>query len=189
MTNPTQHSAFIFESVRGMVVAFALVCALTFILPFRVQAQTLQTLYIFSQSTLAGTNPDAQLVSDSQGNIYGTNEMGGLYRRGTIYKLTAQGGLKVLHNINPEQDGISPAAPLIIDSYGNVYTTFSGGFGTDGTVIQLAPNANGTWTESTLHVFTALTAPPHLQRRCWRQILFMAQRPSAALTITGWPTA
>jgi uncharacterized repeat protein (TIGR03803 family) len=154
MTNPTPHSTLIFQSVRCMVVALALVSALTFILPLGAQAQTLQTLYIFSQSTLAGTNPIAQLVRDSQGNIYGVTEMGGLYRRGTIYEFTAQGGLKVLHNINPEQDGISPSAPLIIDTYGNLYTTLSGGFGTDGTVIQLAPNANGTWTESTLHVFT-----------------------------------
>jgi uncharacterized repeat protein (TIGR03803 family) len=43
---------------------------------------------------------------------------------------------------------------LIIDSQGNLYTTLSGGFGTDGTVIELTPNSNGTWTESTLHVFS-----------------------------------
>ena len=136
--------------------ALALVCALTIIRPLGAQAQTLQTLFVFGlgPTPQGATNPDAQLVLDSQGNIYGTTVLGGLYNRGTVYELPEDGSLKVIHNINPEQDGITPMAPLIVDSQGNLYTTLSGGLGTYGTVIELTPNSNGTWTESTLHVFS-----------------------------------
>jgi uncharacterized repeat protein (TIGR03803 family) len=103
MTNATQHPTFILHSVRGKIVALVLVCALTFIRPSG--AQTFQTLFTFGlgPTPQGATGPDAQLVLDSQGNIYGTTVLGGLYNRGTVYELPAHGSIKVIHNINPER--------------------------------------------------------------------------------------
>jgi len=55
----------------------------------------------------------------------------------------------VLHSFNPDQ----PYAGLVFDPAGNLYgTTISGGTG-NGSVFRLAPNHDGSWTESVLHSF------------------------------------
>ena len=52
-------------------------------------------------------------------------------------------------------DGSLPLGSLIFDSDGNLYgTTDSGGANASGIVFKLAPNPDGTWTESVLHSFT-----------------------------------
>src|SRR5580693_10318851 len=51
-------------------------------------------------------------------------------------------------------DGIRPRAGLIFDQSGNLYgTTVGGGPHGAGTVFKLAPNGDGTWTESVLYSF------------------------------------
>jgi uncharacterized repeat protein (TIGR03803 family) len=55
-------------------------------------------------------------------------------------------------------DGASPSGGLIIDGAGTLYgTTHTGGDTTCdcGTVFELSPGSNGTWTESVLHSFTS----------------------------------
>jgi uncharacterized repeat protein (TIGR03803 family) len=53
-----------------------------------------------------------------------------------------------------EKDGYDPWAGLIFDTAGNLYgTTRWGGVHGYGTVFQLAPGANGAWTENILHSF------------------------------------
>jgi uncharacterized repeat protein (TIGR03803 family) len=64
----------------------------------------------------------------------------------------------VLANFPSTQDGALPSAGLIFDSSGNLYgTTVAGGSDTTGTVFQLVPNADGTWTENVLHSFVHTT--------------------------------
>ncbi len=64
----------------------------------------------------------------------------------------------MLHSFNGS-DGAYPAAGLIFDAAGNLYgTTYSGGQllcgGSGcGVVFKLAPNQDGSWTESVLHSF------------------------------------
>jgi len=61
---------------------------------------------------------------------------------------------KVLHAFGMGKDGGGLWASLALDAKGNLYGTTSGGgaYG-DGTVFQLSPQANETWTETILHSF------------------------------------
>jgi uncharacterized repeat protein (TIGR03803 family) len=55
-------------------------------------------------------------------------------------------------------DGGGPVGSLIFDHSGNLYgTTEGGGTNMNGTVFELSPNADGSWTESILYSFCALT--------------------------------
>lgn len=61
----------------------------------------------------------------------------------------------VLHSfIFDSGDGFTPAGGVIQDKQGNLYgATESGGARSSGTVFELQPNRNGTWTESILYSF------------------------------------
>jgi uncharacterized repeat protein (TIGR03803 family) len=63
--------------------------------------------------------------------------------------------LRVLHEFKGGNDGVDPYAGLILDSDGNLYgTTAEGGADEQGAVFKLAPNSDGSWTESLLYSFT-----------------------------------
>jgi hypothetical protein len=117
-------------------------------------------------------------VLDAAGNLYGTTVEGGggscsrgsvVVGCGTVFELTpGVGGLwteKILHVFGTAQDGIWPHSNLVFDTAGNLYgTTSLGGshvfcymwgkiMSGCGTVFELKPNRNGTWTEKILHSF------------------------------------
>jgi uncharacterized repeat protein (TIGR03803 family) len=106
-----------------------------------------------------GVNPSAGMIFDSSGNLYGTTYEGGAYYYGTVFELspTADGGWteRVLHHFNFNgRDGMYPVASLIRDASGNLYgTTFGGGIFNAGTVFELTPAADGSWTPKILHSF------------------------------------
>jgi outer membrane protein assembly factor BamB len=97
--------------------------------------------------------PNASLIFDAAGNLYGTTLAGGNGSNcpgflgqlcGTVFELTptAGGGWteRVLHNFGNGTDGAAPAAGLIFDAAGNLYsTTFYGGTYNTGTVFELTP--------------------------------------------------
>jgi uncharacterized repeat protein (TIGR03803 family) len=105
-----------------------------------------------------GAFPKARLISDSQGNLYGTTSEGGTYGYGTVFQLTPPipGGTEwaqtVLYSFCQEDscnDGSYPTAGLTIDTNGNLYgTTSEGGFSGEGMVFKLKPPENGetAWT-------------------------------------------
>jgi uncharacterized repeat protein (TIGR03803 family) len=68
---------------------------------------------------------------------------------------------KVLYNfcsVSGCEDGSTPMAGLIFDSAGNLYgTTNQGGDYNFGTVFELTPNGNGTWTDTVLYSFCPAT--------------------------------
>lgn len=111
---------------------------------------------------LDGVFPEAALILDSSGNLYGTTYLGGSHECfdngcGTVFKLMPQGGGKweeeVLYTFNDDgADGVNPAAGLTFDQSGNLYGTTTGG-GLYGTVFELSPQAGGGWTETILHSF------------------------------------
>jgi uncharacterized repeat protein (TIGR03803 family) len=106
-----------------------------------------------------GIFPESSLISDAAGNLYGTTMYGGTYNVGTVFELSPRSGggwtQKVLYKFKKNgADGISPNGSVIFDAHGNLYgTTSGGGAHGGGTVFELAPNQNGTWTETVLHSF------------------------------------
>jgi len=102
-----------------------------------------------------GEYPQAALIADRRGNLYGTAAGGGAHGDGTVFKLTTDGKFEVLYAFAGGSDGEGPQAGLIADKAGNLYgTTRSGGGNgcTDGcgTIFKLAPNG----TETLLFAFT-----------------------------------
>jgi uncharacterized repeat protein (TIGR03803 family) len=86
-----------------------------------------------------GDMPEAGLLLDGSGNLYGTTEFLAGYA-GDVFKLSRTGVFTVLHAFtSPPEDGRYPAAGLIRDAKGNLYgTTQAGGSGGDnGTVFQI----------------------------------------------------
>jgi len=111
-----------------------------------------------------GAEPVGGLIRDSEGNLYGTTELGGTgcaagIGCGVVFKIDPAGKLTVLHDFNGgTTDGETATAGVIRDSAGNLYgTTESGGDGAGcgkfhcGIVYKLDPAGNFTL----LHSFEA----------------------------------
>jgi uncharacterized repeat protein (TIGR03803 family) len=61
---------------------------------------------------------------------------------------------KILYSFTGGGDGGSPVSSTVFDSKGNLYgTTSSGGANFGGTVFELSPGSNGTWSEKVIHSF------------------------------------
>lgn len=111
----------------------------------------LTTLYSFTDGT-DGANPFAALVQGTDGNFYGTTQMGGdlsscsLLGCGTVFKITPSGTLTTLH-IFEGSDGSFPVRGLIQATDGNFYGTTTEGGTTQnficlygcGTIFKIAP--------------------------------------------------
>ena len=103
----------------------------------------LNTIYGFTGSP-GGCNPEAKLVRDAAGNLYGTTTYGGnRIGQGTVFKLTHGNGgwtATTLHAFTGGDDGAYPMSSLVFDAAGNLYgTTYSGGDRYDGVVFELTP--------------------------------------------------
>ncbi len=118
---------------------------------------TATTFYNFCTATGCknGRYPQAGLILDTNGNLYGTTYGGGAYGRGTVFELSPSGAETVLHSFCARtgcSDGSHPRADLVMDTAGNLYgTTYYGGTNSVGTVFKLSPNG----TETVLHSFAA----------------------------------
>ena len=117
----------------------------------------------FNGVSLDGYYPNG-IVFDAAGNLYGTALEGGDYSRsreglGVVFKLTKSDGGNwtetVIHAFGTlVLDGATPEAGVTLDAAGNIFgTTGGGGLYTWGTVYELTPAADGTWTLSVLHSF------------------------------------
>ena len=116
-----------------------------------------KVLHNFNHNGTDGTSPQAGLIADGAGNVYGTTNNGGTYNYGTVYELTPAGGgnwtEKILHNFSNGADGGNPQSGLIFDGAGNLYgTTYVGGAYGYGTAFVLTA-AGGTWNETVLYSF------------------------------------
>jgi uncharacterized repeat protein (TIGR03803 family) len=119
-----------------------------------------------------GANPEAGLIMDAAGHLYGTTSHGGEFTsNGTVFELTPNAAKTkwtetVLYRfctLARCADGAYPFAGLIMDSAGHLYgTTYYGGLvltfvlPSYGTVFELTPNTTHTkWTERVIHSFCA----------------------------------
>jgi uncharacterized repeat protein (TIGR03803 family) len=103
----------------------------------------------YSLSTLAsfvfpdGAHPDAGLIMDSSGNLYGTTQSQGAYGDGTVFEVAHGSSTITLLAAFNGNNGSAPYASLIMDSSGNLYgTTSGGGAFSDGTVFELAQGSS-----------------------------------------------
>jgi uncharacterized repeat protein (TIGR03803 family) len=87
-----------------------------------------------------GAEPFAALVQSSDGNFYGTTQVGGMAGYGTVFKITSNGLLTNLFSFN-STNGAFPLGRLVEGADGKFYgTTFSGGASNLGTVFQITTN-------------------------------------------------
>jgi uncharacterized repeat protein (TIGR03803 family) len=124
-----------------------------------------KTVYRFTGGDDGG-DPTGNLVSDSEGNLYGSTALGGNKDYGAIFELTPNSRgtwtETVLYSFAGGSDGTGPVGNLTFDSEGNLYGTTTGGGTYDqscgsggcGTVFELTPNAGGGWTEIVIYRFT-----------------------------------
>ena len=112
-----------------------------------------------------GSSPDGTLIADNNGNLYGTTGGGGpnsTCECGTIFEFIrgangtwTENFLYAFGQLADRDDGLGPQGPLTFDGKGNLYgTTIAGGSAAFGTVFELSPGSNGTWTEKVLYNFT-----------------------------------
>src|SRR5258705_467017 len=120
-------------------------------------SQTESVLYNFcAQSGCTdGFHPQAGLVRDPSGNLYGTTDEGGANAKGTVFEVSPNGAETVLYSFCAQlgcTDGFHPRAGLVRDTNGNLYgTTYSGGANGAGAVFKVSPSG----AETVLHSFCA----------------------------------
>jgi uncharacterized repeat protein (TIGR03803 family) len=82
-----------------------------------------------------GAEPNASVIRDAAGNLYGTTNYGGDFSGalcagtgcGVAFKLDPTGKETVLYSFTGGADGANPEADLLQDEEGNLYGTASGG--------------------------------------------------------------
>ena len=99
-------------------------------------------LHSFNVDGTDGFYPEAGLLLDTKGNLYGTTVEGGAFGvDGTVFKLTPtkKGWTEtIVHSFGATGDGGQPYAVLTLDTAGNLYgTAFYGGAYSQGTVFEL----------------------------------------------------
>jgi uncharacterized repeat protein (TIGR03803 family) len=112
--------------------------------------------FLFDFDGTNGYAPEAELIMDAKGNLYGTTFSGGTDSDGVVFELSPDSGgfsETVLYSFTDGADGAQPQAPVWMDSEGNLYGTTIFAPGGAGTVFELTPSAGGSWTETTLHTF------------------------------------
>ena len=103
-----------------------------------------QTILHSFKSGTAGSHPNAGVVMDKAGNLYGITDAGGYGDCGVIYKLapqpTGKWAYTVLHTFGEGDDGCMPEGNLVIDQKGRLYggTVLGGAYGS-GMVFMLTP--------------------------------------------------
>jgi len=116
-------------------------------------------IYNFSNGD-DGYYPQAGLILDQEGNLYGATTTGGSGQGGTVFELSPSNGgwtYNVLYSFTGPNNGIIVAGPignLVMDAAGNLYgTTFADGEFGYGAAFKLSLTDSG-WAYTSLHDFT-----------------------------------
>jgi uncharacterized repeat protein (TIGR03803 family) len=85
-----------------------------------------------------GLNPEAGVILDATGDLYGTTSQGGKYGNGTVWKLNSSGTYTILHSFVGGSEGAFPYGN-VVRAGGYIYgTTTQGGADGVGTVWKLS---------------------------------------------------
>lgn len=128
-----------------------------------------QILYNFANNGVDGYDPNYGLVFDPSGNLYGTTAYGGSGNPsncepkqylgcGIVFEMTpsVSGAWTetILYNFTGKPDANYPLSGPAFDAFGNLYgTSLAGGLGNQGSVYELSPQTDGTWTEAIVQNF------------------------------------
>jgi uncharacterized repeat protein (TIGR03803 family) len=107
-------------------------------------------LYSFKGGSNDGQSPNAGVVFDKSGILYGTAYGGGVDNAGVVFSLSGATDTILHHFRRDSADGINPYASLIFYKKNFYGTTLQGGTANGGTVFKITP----TGTETVLHSFT-----------------------------------
>ncbi|HTA54197.1 MAG TPA: choice-of-anchor tandem repeat GloVer-containing protein [Candidatus Acidoferrales bacterium] len=118
-----------------------------------------RVIWSFGGNLKDGANPDAGMVLDANGALYGTTSVGGAFGGGIAFKLTPSGRAyaeTIMRAFGGDSDGKYPAAPLTLVKNGVLYgTAGGGGNGCShgcGIVFKLTPSGTG-YSESKVYTF------------------------------------
>jgi|HubBroStandDraft_1064217.scaffolds.fasta_scaffold23582_2 uncharacterized repeat protein (TIGR03803 family) len=118
---------------------------------YKVTPEGVQTVLHSFTGGADGGVPQGNLIADSEGNLYGTTEIGGTANAGVVYQVNLKRQETVLYSFTGGADGALPVAGLIRDPAGNLYgTTLFGGSDGAGVVFKLDTSGNLT----VLYTFT-----------------------------------
>jgi uncharacterized repeat protein (TIGR03803 family) len=149
--NTGQRFSKICRQAASAALAVAVVLGMAVVAPGSAQAQTFTLLYTFT-NTAQGEQPDASLIQDAAGDLFGTTQYGGINGGfGTVFKLDTTGKETVLLSFAGTPDAEDPYSGLTRDKAGNFYgtTLYGGTQGGFGTVFKLRPSGK----EIILHSF------------------------------------
>jgi uncharacterized repeat protein (TIGR03803 family) len=115
-------------------------------------------LYSFNYSN-GVSGPNAGVIFDSKGNLYGPGYFSGPGGFGGVYELSPQTNgtwtLTVVYNFTSVTGG-GPYSRLTFDTTGNLYGTANqAGPQFVGEVFKLSPTESGQWKECTIHTFAS----------------------------------
>jgi uncharacterized repeat protein (TIGR03803 family) len=119
-------------------------------------------LHRFGASKDDGQLPEAPVILDAKGNVFGTTGNGGKAGQGTAFELTRppSGQTKweetILNNFGGGVDGDDggPVGGLVMDKSGALYGTAAEGGTGFGSVFKIVPPKSGTkWTTTTIYPF------------------------------------
>ena len=116
-----------------------------------------------------GAFPQAALIMDRGGNLYGTTVRGGANPAcwggcGTVFRLHPASGSwteSVLHRFTGGADGSQPLSSLVLSNGILFGTTYLGGTAGGGTVFELTP-ASGAWTLTPIYEFGVVASAGYI---------------------------
>ena len=118
---------------------------------FKVAPDGTETVLYSFTGGADGAFPEAALIRDNAGNLYGTTTQGGSDNIGVVFKVDPSGTETVLHSFTGGADGVIPVGGLLRDAAGNLYgTTSQGGTSNNGILFKISPRGK----ETILHTFT-----------------------------------
>ncbi len=124
----------------------------------RLVPATTSILHFFAGPTTDGSSPAfGRLLEDSNGNLFGTTNLGGAGNQGIVFELVKSGNTytqNVLYSFDVGgTTGAKPDGGLIADGNGDLFgTTQDGGAHVLGTVFELVKSGNS-YTETVLYSF------------------------------------
>jgi uncharacterized repeat protein (TIGR03803 family) len=99
-------------------------------------SSTITTLASFNNAN--GNQPYGGVVFDSQGNLFGTTELGGANNAGTVWEIHAGGSTITTLDSLDGSNGHQPYGGVTLDSHGDLFgTSSSGGANNYGTVWEI----------------------------------------------------